>query len=151
MSNAVRYALNNMVSDTFIQRTEAGQNRIQSFAGLPFCDRLQNGNPFVIAVSVCVLFSISFAASSLSGFGPGFGGCKIELESRINPNDAPVASLVRLPGIGIGRAGTIVAYREEFTEQQGEGQPFQNCSDLQKVKGIGPKTVKNINEWLKFE
>ena len=151
MSDAVRYAPNNMVSDSFIQRTEAGQNRIQSFAGTPFCDRLQNGNPFIIAVFGCVLFSISFAASSLSGFGSGFSGCEIELESRINPNDAPLASLVRLPGIGIGRAGAIVAYRENFAEQQEGSQPFRNCDDLQKVRGIGPKTVKNISEWLKFE
>ena len=141
MSNAVRYALSNMVSDSFIQRTEAGQNRIQSFAG----------SPFVIAVFGCVLFSISFAASSLSGFGPGFGGCKIELESRINPNDAPVASMVRLPGIGIGRAGAIAAYRENSSKQNSDTPAFQNCDDLQKVRGIGPKTVKNISEWLEFE
>ncbi len=117
--------------------TEIRQNRIQSFA-------------FVIAVSVCVLFSVGFAVSSLVGFGAASGGCEIKLEGRINPNDAPVASLVRLPGIGIVRAGAIVAYRKDYSENNG-APAFQNPNDLQKVKGIGPKTVENISEWLKFE
>ena len=127
-----------MAANNFIRRTEIRQNRIQSFA-------------FVIAASVCVLFSVVFAVSSLVGFGAASDGCEIELEGRINPNDAPVASLVRLPGIGIGKARAIVGYREEFSEQNGNKPAFQNPNDLQKVKGIGPKTVENISEWLKFE
>ena len=127
-----------MAANNFIQRTEVRQNRIQSFA-------------FVIAASVCVLFSVVFAVSSLVGFGAASDGCEIELEGRINPNDAPVASLVRLPGIGIGKARAIVGYREEFSEQNGNKPAFQNPNDLQKVKGIGPKTVENISEWLKLE
>ncbi|MHC4593515.1 MAG: ComEA family DNA-binding protein [Planctomycetota bacterium] len=85
--------------------------------------------------------------------GSAFSGCEVELENRINPNDAPVASLVRLPSIGMVRAGAIVAYREQsqFTGKDGNCQPFRSCDDLQKVSGIGPKTVQNINEWLKFE
>ena len=126
-----------MAANNFIRRTEVRQNRIQSFA-------------FVIAVSVCVLFSVGFVVSSLVGFGAASDGCEIELEGRINPNDAPVASLVRLPGIGIGKARAIVGYREEFSEQNGNKPAFQNPNDLQKVKGIGPKTVENISDWLKF-
>jgi len=115
--------------------TDTGQNRIQSFA-------------FVIAAGVCVLFCLGFVASSLDRFGQS---CEIRLESRINPNDARLASLVRLPGIGVGRAEAIVAYRENFSEKAGSGQAFQNCDDLQKVKGIGPKTAQSISKWLKFE
>ncbi len=123
-----------MVTDSFMQ-TDARQNRIQSFA-------------FVIAVSVSVCFCIYFAVSSLTGLRRS---CEIELEGRINPNDAPVASLVRLPGIGIGKAGAIVAYRENFSEKAGSSPAFETIDDLRKVKGIGPKTVQNISEWLKFE
>ncbi|MBA7665455.1 hypothetical protein ES703_73525 [subsurface metagenome] len=115
--------------------TEVRQKRIQSFA-------------FVIAASVCVLFSMGFAVSSLLTSGQSY---EIELDRKINPNDAPIASLVRLPGIGIGKARAIAAYREEFGEQNGNKPAFQNPNDLQKVKGIGPKTVENISEWLKFE
>ena len=124
-----------MAANNFIQRTEVRQNRIQSFA-------------FVIAVSACVLFSMGFVASSLLTSGQSY---EIGLDQKINPNDAPIASLVRLPGIGIGKARAILAYREEFGEQNGNKPAFQNPNDLQKVKGIGPKTVENISEWLKFE
>ena len=124
-----------MAGDNSKQPKEAEQARIQSFA-------------FVIAASVCVLFCVCFAVSGLTGFELSH---EIELESRINPNDAPLTSLVRLPGIGIGRAEAIVAYREDFSARNGNRAAFENCDDLQEVKGIGPKTVQNISEWLKFE
>jgi competence ComEA-like helix-hairpin-helix protein len=124
-----------MATNNFGQQTQTGQNRIQSFA-------------FVIAAGVCVLFSIALAASGLLGVGQS---CQIVLDEQINPNDAPSASLIRLPGIGIGRAGAIVAYRDNFGKKNSNSRTFRNCEDLQKVKGIGPKTVENISEWLKFE
>jgi competence protein ComEA len=115
---------------------EGEQERIQSFA-------------FVIGASVCVLFCVGFAGSSLTGFRPSR---EIQLESRINPNGAPSASLVRLPGIGIGRAQAIVTYRDDFSKRNSSNRrAFETIDDLQKVKGIGPKTVQNMSEWLKFE
>lgn len=113
---------------------ETGQTKIQSFA-------------FVISVFVAACVSLGFV-SEYVGAGKNR---EIELESRVNPNDAPIASLVRLPGIGVSRASAIVAYREEFGGKDGANPAFRGCSDLQKVKGIGPKTVQNIGEWLKFE
>jgi len=124
-----------MIADNLIHRAEAEQNRIRAFA-------------FVIAASVSVLLSVYFLASGLPGLRQT---SEIRLESRINPNKAPPASLVRLPGIGVGRAGAIVAYRESFSEKNGGKPAFRNCEDLQKVKGIGPKTAKSISKWLKFE
>jgi len=126
---------NNLPSDNFAKLEEGRQNRIQSFA-------------FVIAVAVCVCFSICFATLSFARLEKSQ---EVRLESRINPNNAPVASLVRLPGIGISRARAIVAYRDDFIKQGRGNRAFQNCDDLQKVKGIGPKTAQNISEWLKFE
>jgi competence ComEA-like helix-hairpin-helix protein len=122
--------------------------RIHSFARKPFCDKLQNDRAFVIAVFFGVLLSVVFTVSTFSKFGQVY---QIELESRINPNNAPIASLLRLPGIGIGRAGAIVAYREKFRNRQPNRQPFLKSDDLQQVKGIGPKTVQNISQWLKFK
>ena len=126
-----------MAADNFMRESDTRQKRIQSFA-------------FVISVCVAVCFSCGFV-SNLVGFGTAFSGCEIELESRINPNDAPVASLVRLPGIGVGRAGAIVAYRENFSGKDSRNPAFRNCDDLQKVRGIGPKTAQNISQWLTFE
>lgn len=122
-----------MATDSFI-RPDTRQSRIQSFA-------------FVISAGVCVLLGSCFAVSSLGGFGQS---AEIELERRINPNDAPVGSLVRLPGVGMVRAGAIVAYRENFRPKNGNS-AFRDCGDLQKVSGIGPKTVENIAEWLEFD
>ena len=127
---------------------ETALKRIHPFARKPFCEQVQNGRAFVIAVLFAVLLSAGFAISTFSKFRQV---CEIELESRINPNDAPIASLVRLPGIGISRAGAIAEYRENFSSRQPNRQAFQNSDDLQEVKGIGPKTVQNIRQCLKFE
>lgn len=124
-----------MVSDNVIQRAEVRQSRIQTFA-------------FVISVCVSTLFSIGWAVSSLVAVGQASA---FELDERINPNDAPIASMVRLPGIGISRAEAIVAYRNNLSKEDSNSRAFRSCDDLQKVRGIGPKTVKNISEWLKFE
>ena len=55
---------------------------------------------------------------------------------------------MRLPGIGVGLAGAIVDYRENFS---GKKPTFETIDDLQKVKGIGPKKAESMKEWLKFE
>jgi competence ComEA-like helix-hairpin-helix protein len=110
------------------------QERIQSFA-------------FVIGVSVCVFLCGVFVASDSLG---ARGSPAIELSDRINPNEADVGSLVRLPGIGMGRAWAIVSYREGAL-RGGESAAFGNCGDLQKVRGIGPKTVEKIGKWVEFE
>lgn len=116
-------------------RADTRQNRIQSFA-------------FVIAVSVSVCLSVYFVSLSTVGAGES---CEMELQSRINPNNAPPASLVRLSGIGISRANAIITYREDFSKKEANKLAFVNPDDLQKVKGIGPKTAENISQWLKFE
>jgi len=58
---------------------------------------------------------------------------------------------MRLPGIGDVRVKAIIAYRENFSKKNSNSGAFRNCDDLQKVKGIGPKTAEDICEWLKFE
>ena len=102
---------------------------------------------FIIAIVVAALLSALFASS---GFSRTQQPHEIILEGRINPNVAPAPSLARLPGVGLTRAGAIVGYRNSF-EQQSDRQAFVDCNDLDKVKGIGPKTVQNISPWLKFE
>ncbi|MDD5064914.1 MAG: helix-hairpin-helix domain-containing protein [Phycisphaerae bacterium] len=120
-----------MTTDSFIQRADTLQNKIQSFA-------------FCLALSAAVLISVCFTVSIAGGFEhPG----EIRIESQVNPNYAPRASLARLPGVGNRRAEEIAAYRENFSDRK----VFRDCEDLQKVKGIGPKTAEDICEWLKFE
>jgi len=113
--------------------TEIGQYRVQSFA-------------FILSVCVAFAFCCIFIPN-LIGFGSADNRDQIQLDSRINPNIATVASITRLPGI----AEAIVTYRKNFHGKTQEDQPFQNLDDLQKVNGIGPKTARDVGEWLKFE
>ena len=59
---------------------------------------------------------------------------------RINPNTATAASLMRLPGIGRARALDIIKLR-----------PYKSAAELERVRGIGPKTVEKIAPYLNFE
>lgn len=53
--------------------------------------------------------------------------------------------------MGVGRAGAIVAYRENFKKKNGKSLAFEDCDDLLKISGIGPKTVQGMSEWLTFD
>jgi endonuclease III len=75
------------------------------------------------------------------------GSCPESIDQKINPNSASVASLIRLPGIGPSRAAAIVEYRSAIT---GSKKAFESSSDLEKIKGIGPKTAGSIDRWLRF-
>jgi competence ComEA-like helix-hairpin-helix protein len=114
---------------------EIAQERIQSFA-------------FVIGVCMCAVLAVVLMLRSPGG--SGWSG-RIQLDDKINPNDATTASLLRLPDIGLARAHAIVAYRENLGEKEGNGPAFQDVNDLQKVRGIGPRTAQDISQWLKFE
>ncbi len=61
----------------------------------------------------------------------------------VNVNTAGIDKLVALPGIGAVTAQNIVAARTE--------KPFRSLADLDKVKGIGPKTLDKIKQFVVFE
>jgi competence ComEA-like helix-hairpin-helix protein len=122
-----------MHSDTIDIR----QNRIQSFA-------------FVISIFIAAVLSLFFYSNLRDNY-QNVNEHETKLESRINPNNAPTASLVRLPGIGLLRAQAIVEYRENFTKKNSNVPAFQDINDLQKIKGIGPKTAQDMAQWLTFE
>lgn len=103
---------------------------------------------FLVAVCIGVALSFGFLAR---GLHRGAGPATVRPEERINPNDAPVASLARLPGIGPTRARAIVALRERLQRQGGDGPAFRRADDLLKVSGIGPATVEGIRPWLRFD
>ncbi|MFP4459758.1 MAG: ComEA family DNA-binding protein [Candidatus Zixiibacteriota bacterium] len=66
------------------------------------------------------------------------------LPASININSASSKELQRLPGIGPGKASTIIEYRES------KGL-FQKTKDITNVKGIGPKTYEKLKVYLTIE
>jgi len=60
---------------------------------------------------------------------------------KININHASYDDLTQLPGIGEVMAKRIVEYRNQHGS-------FQHAQALMKVKGIGPKTIKNLEEYI---
>lgn len=124
-----------MMDDGRMRSATAEINKVQSLA-------------FVVAAGMAVVLCLCFA---LPGFSVDSAAGTLELDHRINPNDAPPASLIRLPGVGPAKAQAIVTYREQFRRSGKGGPAFQDCDDLQNVKGIGPVTARGMCEWLKFQ
>ena len=63
---------------------------------------------------------------------------------RMNLNTASARLLTQLPGIGPKKAEAVVAYRAEHGA-------FATVEDLQRVRGIGPKTVAKLAPMLFVE
>lgn len=61
----------------------------------------------------------------------------------VNINTATQAQLETLHGIGPGKAKAIIDYRAK-------NGPFKSLDDLDKVKGIGPGTLKHLKSDIKF-
>ena len=60
---------------------------------------------------------------------------------QVDVNTADVAELERLPQVGPALARRIVAEREARG-------PFRSPQDLARVRGIGPKTVETLREYV---
>jgi len=65
----------------------------------------------------------------------------VEYQFLVDVNQADWSELAQLPGIGETLAKRIV----ESRQMQG---PFLDHSDLQRVRGIGPRTVESLREYL---
>jgi len=75
---------------------------------------------------------------------------KMTLDTTINPNHAPLGSLIRLPGIGVSRARAIIAYRESIWRVNQRALPFSSPDDLARVKGLGPALIRDMMPFLEF-
>ncbi|MBQ4360787.1 MAG: ComEA family DNA-binding protein, partial [Proteobacteria bacterium] len=55
----------------------------------------------------------------------------------VNINTADVNALAAMPGMGMGKA-------QKAIEDRNTNGPFKSCQDLQRVNGIGKKTVEKL-------
>ncbi len=102
---------------------------------------------FVVGICLCGILALVFIRDSAAGPEAP----TVFLPGTLNPNIAPAASLMRLPRVGLTRAQAIVAFRGRFREKTGQGAPFRRPGDLQQIRGIGPGTVEDMAEWLRFD
>jgi competence ComEA-like helix-hairpin-helix protein len=110
------------------EQSEKEQTRIQSLA-------------FLLSICVCAALAVYFIFSYTAAAN---SGGKIVLDDKINPNTETAVSMTRLPSFGAKKAAAVVEYRQS-------GNVFKNADDLDKVKGIGPKTVEGVRPYLKFK
>ncbi len=76
--------------------------------------------------------------------GAGVDGIARLLDGeRVDPNTAPRALLENLPGVGPGRAGAIVEARERSA--------FESTHALERVPGIGPRTLERLEPFLEVD
>jgi DNA uptake protein ComE-like DNA-binding protein len=87
---------------------------------------------------------------TISNSPPAQGPAADELADRIDPNSASAAELAAIPGLGEGRAGGIVKYREIFLADHPGEIPFARPQDLERVPGIGAAISESIEPYLMF-
>ena len=73
-----------------------------------------------------------------------------ELADRIDPNTADLPTLAALPGLGMKRAGDIVAFREAFRRQNPGRPAFTQPQDLLRIDGIGYAMMTQLTPYLIF-
>ncbi len=65
-------------------------------------------------------------------------------DKKVNPNKASLEELIRLPEIGPVLAQNILEYRNAHG-------PFNSLEDLGKVKGLGPKKLERLKDYLDLD
>lgn len=65
---------------------------------------------------------------------------KKELSGQVNVNEASVAELTMLPGIGAKRAQEIQEYAQAH--------PFESVDELVNIKGIGEKSLEKLRPFV---
>ena len=101
---------------------------------------------FVIAILGCLTLSVWFFCAEVSVLPTA----DVAIPQTINPNHAPLGSLIRLPGVGPARAQAIVDFRQRQQKKRPGLHAFREAWDLARIKGIGPKTVQGIDPWLEL-
>ncbi len=88
-----------------------------------------------MGVAVAVLVAGFFFARYLREESPTREG-----SLRVNINTATPAELQSLPGVGKVLARQIIEHR-----------PYRSVDDLEKIRGIGPTSVKGLAPYVKVE
>ena len=113
-----------------------------------FLDKKNRSFGFILAMFICLTICSAIIINYLSK--QNYPQKPLNIKSKINPNTAPVGSLTRLTGIGLIKASDIVEYRKSY-KKKNNSRPFNNADDLQKIRGIGPKTVEKLRNYIEID
>ncbi len=102
-----------------------------------------------VLVGICLAFLLALGWAGQTLHHQAQDGV-LHPPEKINPNEAPLGSLMRLPGVGLTRARAIVDHRNRPADQSAPRPAFADGQDLQRIKGFGPATVEDILPWLQF-
>ena len=89
-------------------------------------------------VAAMRLFYALICAAFLSGAYASYAS------TAVNVNTATVQQLTSLPSIGTVKAQAIVKHRDQYGH-------FTKMGDLERVKGIGTKTLEKIKHLIVFD
>lgn len=102
------------------------------------------------AMLVCVFIGLLLNRSFVDDPIPNRAERYLELQDKIDPNDADVALLAALPALGERRAADIVAFREKQRETTPGRAVFRRPEDLMQIRGIGGAIVDQVRPYLRF-
>jgi DNA uptake protein ComE-like DNA-binding protein len=108
-----------------------------------------NRKALAICLLPAIIWLLAVAAEPGLGLGPSLPvdpDRAARAAERIDPNTAPVRSLIRLPGLGPERSKAIVEYRN-----RPDTPPFTRATDLDDVPGIGEGTIRSIQPFLQMD
>lgn len=111
--------------------------------------RLHRSDRLVVGIAVfsgLLLLAVSWIRLSDWGRKPIEAGrvSARRYDARIDINGAAWIDWVHMDGIGEVLADRIL-------EDRAANGPFTSIDDLQRVRGIGPKTVEKLRPWLKVD
>ena len=115
------------------------QQRILPSAGEKGHDPVATSIVVLVLILAPVSLRVMFAAQPTAPVPPAV--------KAIDPNTAPWWELTALPDIGESTARKIVEYREAHADRS---PVFPRAGDLEPVPGIGPKTIRRIEPYLRF-
>jgi DNA uptake protein ComE-like DNA-binding protein len=103
------------------------------------------------ALVLIVIVGVIAIAPIVSVLTPRQEATKRRAASTIDPNQAPWWELTALPRIGETTARKVIAERLQGKNMVEGRSVFRSPADLQRVRGIGPKTVQRIAPFLHFQ
>lgn len=90
----------------------------------------------VVAMALLAVAGPAHAAAGSGGIAAQAAPAAESSGGKVDVNTANATELASLPGIGSSKAAAIIAEREK--------KPFGSVDDLERVRGIGARTVEDL-------